>query len=103
FTLAPPQRSTLPPYTTLFRSHYPAQHRFGVGSRPKEHLLVGRRHTVRTGHRQPRHGNGGYRKRPLYAVQLLLPGVALRHTTVVRSEEHTSELQSRAKLVCRPL
>src|SRR6266700_4191688 len=57
-----PPRSTLFPYTTLFRSA------------------------------------GGL----LYYVQPHVPGGSLRDR-LVRSEEHTSELQSREKLVCRLL
>src|SRR2546428_6804909 len=60
-----PPRSTLFPYTTLFRSL-----RGGVGDGGKR-LLVVRPHAV--------HVDGG------------------------RSEEHTSELQSRSDLVCRLL
>src|SRR5438105_7351674 len=64
-----PPRSTLFPYTTLFRSRHPerqqAHHERGLG-----HTNVGRR-----GAKQAN----------------------------VRSEEHTSELQSRVDLVCRLL
>src|SRR2546429_6424012 len=71
-----PPRSTLFPYTTLFRS------RLDGGTDeclPREHLLL-----------RPPH--------ELHEVEddLLLGG---RH----RSEEHTSELQSRLHLVCRLL
>src|SRR3712207_8612480 len=75
-----PPRSTLFPYTTLFRStHTPANKpkiRFGrVPAAPRKPIWV---------------------------------GVALRTRTAVsgtarRSEEHTSELQSRQYLVCRLL
>src|SRR5438874_8668305 len=67
-----PPRSTLFPYTTLFRS-------FGPPRLPRP---------VRSGH----------------------PGIMERETgiepatnSLERSEEHTSELQSRRDLVCRPL
>src|SRR5690349_23885096 len=72
-----PPRSTLFPYTTLFRSRLPAQ---GHSPRP-----AARRH--------PRH-------RPWRVV-----AGAERHATADRgrSEEHTSELQSRRDLVCRLL
>src|SRR5690554_7073512 len=63
-----PPRSTLFPYTTLFRS-----------SRGVDLLLRARRLRLRAGARGPR---------------------ALRGR---RSEEHTSELQSRPHLVCRLL
>src|SRR5204862_4637363 len=61
-----PPRSTLFPYTTLFRSHHP---RYGQGEAP------GRRSDARR----------------------------TRHLPPRRSEEHTSELQSRRDLVCRLL
>src|SRR5436305_9377988 len=64
-----PPRSTLFPYTTLFRSDRAAQKR-----------LHSERRIVVTRHRLP-------------AGDLSLP----------RSEEHTSELQSRPHLVCRLL
>src|SRR5438034_2865183 len=57
-----PPRSTLFPYTTLFRSH-----RHAGARRPRQHVWQ---------HRDPR---------------------------VLRSEEHTSELQSHSDLVCRLL
>src|SRR5688572_31867826 len=61
-----PPRSTLFPYTTLFRSHDArmAQPRFPLDSRFRRHHVGGRD---------------------------------------VRSEEHTSELQSQSNLVCRLL
>src|SRR5690349_23149559 len=65
-----PPRSTLFPYTTLFRSRRP-------------------------GHRRRRAGHRGDRPRPVPAR----PG----HPRRPRSEEHTSELQSRRDLVCRLL
>src|SRR5256885_11051441 len=70
-----PPRSTLFPYTTLFRSHH---------VRPENHHLFGwgfaRRLTVRG------------------------EGRAFRHSVALgRSEEHTSELQSPCNLVCRLL
>src|SRR2546425_7600567 len=75
-----PPRSTLFPYTTLFRS--PALHAEGdlraAGDR-EEH--VARAPAVRGGHGSPQ------RTQPLCG----------------RSEEHTSELQSLAYLVCRLL
>src|SRR3989442_7112343 len=81
-----PPRSTLFPYTTLFRSLRPggvvrAQQVVGVRGRVSE---VGRRHR-RTAGPFPR--------------QLALPELEPR----LRSEEHTSELQSRPHLVCRLL
>src|SRR5258707_5288979 len=62
-----PPRSTLFPYTTLFRSHF-AQRILQEGGPDQDSRLV-------------------------YAMQVCL----------ARSEEHTSELQSRQYLVCRLL
>src|SRR2546429_3894612 len=73
-----PPRSTLFPYTTLFRSHGSVRRR-GVPPRP------GRPH--------------GVAARAL--GRPLRRGAALRQP--LRSEEHTSELQSRLHLVCRLL
>src|SRR3712207_7843021 len=71
-----PPRSTLFPYTTLFRSRRP--------NRPRRRL-----HGVRRPRSAPRGGPGG--------------GGAREHGRRGRSEEHTSELQSRQYLVCRLL
>src|SRR3989449_6957839 len=77
-----PPRSTLFPYTTLFRSHLP---------HPPNHaaLLV----RVEQGRlpRRPPHD---------HAVE---PRPDESGHVVARSEEHTSELQSRLHLVCRLL
>src|SRR5260221_6479356 len=62
-----PPRSTLFPYTTLFRSN--------------TKLVVGTRITL-----------------PAYVLNGYLPG-----QVSIRSEEHTSELQSHSDLVCRLL
>src|SRR5690625_5737225 len=82
------------PYTTLFRSaprrrrRYPPARR-GRGSRRREHSC--RRHVQRQHQRlgQPHRGHVGERSE--------------RHPSATRSEEHTSELQSRGHLVCRLL
>src|SRR2546425_10078885 len=87
-----PPRSTLFPYTTLFRSRGnlgPAVPEDGVRGRPhpaRDHLRRGR----------PLHGDPG-REPPR--------GPVLHHRRAAqrRSEEHTSELQSLAYLVCRLL
>src|SRR5690349_23017013 len=74
-----PPRSTLFPYTTLFRSHEP-----DVG-RPL---------------RQPPH----VPREPRAAIaDQHLHRVAVPGQLHLRSEEHTSELQSRRDLVCRLL
>src|SRR3712207_7710723 len=88
-----PPRSTLFPYTTLFRSFDPdpAAHRH-------QSLLGGLLRRVRVLVR--RYKGGG--DRHLYS-----PGRPVRDRPATgwgrRSEEHTSELQSRQYLVCRLL
>src|SRR2546422_2830843 len=78
-----PPRSTLFPYTTLFRS-----------SRERARPVVHEGKTA--GDREvPRRGDRG-RQRRRRAHQTILFARA-------RSEEHTSELQSRLHLVCRLL
>src|SRR3712207_8967964 len=78
-----PPRSTLFPYTTLFRSRGHA-----IGSRGQPRAS----HLVAPGGRARGHLDGRtvvLARRPLVDVR--------------RSEEHTSELQSRQYLVCRLL
>src|SRR3712207_7224879 len=72
-----PPRSTLFPYTTLFRS----------GRRPDPRRPPGRARR-RVGRRRPAGAHGDLRA---------------RGPRPARSEEHTSELQSRQYLVCRLL
>src|SRR5258707_7035468 len=86
-----PPRSTLFPYTTLFRSPLRTQ-------RPvvaRRHL-DGRHHVCR-GHTARRHGP---RREERHRRQLDLVELPDERD---RSEEHTSELQSRQYLVCRLL
>src|SRR2546430_7498294 len=72
-----PPRSTLFPYTTLFRSHGRCQPAVCVEHTPRQSLdFGGREHRIH-----------GFR----------------RGATRQRSEEHTSELQSQSNLVCRLL
>src|SRR2546422_7948941 len=91
-----PPRSTLFPYTTLFRSPRLDQ----IGERH-----VNRRHRVREG-RVDEALHLPVRVREVYGERVALlrdrradPDVGL----APRSEEHTSELQSRLHLVCRLL
>src|SRR5437660_5553815 len=81
----PPPRSTLFPYTTLFRSI--------VGT----HRLIEARSIRHRLHRDP-----DFLDRPPKPFGNLLIG-RLGWTIEERSEEHTSELQSRGHLVCRLL
>src|SRR3712207_8598801 len=79
-----PPRSTLFPYTTLFRSTVGALSAYCESPPPDPH-----------GGRPPRAGEAG-------GVGVLPPR-AQRDRHHRRSEEHTSELQSRQYLVCRLL
>src|SRR3712207_7184427 len=96
-----PPRSTLFPYTTLFRSEAGAGpgRPAGLDERPVEVL---RREQVAVEQEHPRRvqvGQGAERQQggePVVAGGVLL-------VVDDRSEEHTSELQSRQYLVCRLL
>src|SRR5690606_41561770 len=96
-TLLPPPTSPLFPYTTLFRSDLLAargqeDHRhLAEGSDPPAHLEAA---DVRQAHVQHQHVHAA----GAHPLHRLLPEQA-----VLRSEEHTSELQSRENLVCRLL
>src|SRR3712207_7071283 len=88
-----PPRSTLFPYTTLFRSREHVQHLAGRIA-PGDALRVGRKD------RQVAIPSVG----ELAALHPIDLGRKLRELSAVsRSEEHTSELQSRQYLVCRLL
>src|SRR3989442_7755062 len=78
-----PPRSTLFPYTTLFRS-----------------ADIGKRWTERTGV-EILDGIGSTEMLHIFLSNR--PGEVRYGTTGKRSEEHTSELQSRPHLVCRLL
>src|SRR5437016_6618944 len=96
---ARPPRSTLFPYTTLFRSRPGGQE--GV-------RLAGRRRGVGVAdglRRRARRGRGGRLERlgQTGANGGGGPAPLRRSGAVRRSEEHTSELQSLTNLVCRLL
>src|SRR2546425_5751605 len=76
-----PPRSTLFPYTTLFRSAMA--------------MAPGRTATAQRQRAHSRHGGAG----GAHAAQPAVPAIAV----AARTEEHTSELQSLAYLVCRLL
>src|SRR5690242_20827376 len=78
-----PPRSTLFPYTTLFRSGCDFRHRLD-----RADLVVG-------GLQAGEGGVGAQCRRELLGIDAALQ--------VHRSEEHTSELQSHVNLVCRLL
>src|SRR3712207_8079725 len=91
-----PPRSTLFPYTTLFRSTSP--------SIEKVHWSSGTRGVgpaERTGKSFTRYCPGG--TRPAVSACRRLPTNPRETKRCARSEEHTSELQSRQYLVCRLL
>src|SRR5687767_15210671 len=97
-----PPRSTLFPYTTLFRSRERPPHLvadFSTSAVSNGRVAVARRH----GDPVPADWVAD-----LGAGDVVLPaggfrGFALSMLVGVRSEEHTSELQSLAYLVCRLL
>src|SRR2546430_7558851 len=86
-----PPRSTLFPYTTLFRS--------------RSHLC--RRSTSRKHRRRPAGIRGAGLSRPCrrlgICASICLANADLAALFPLRSEEHTSELQSQSNLVCRLL
>src|SRR5205823_13672791 len=86
--LRPPPRPTLFPYTTLFRS--PA----GRPARRRGRPLRRRVHSALPGRGRQPGGGGADRRRA---------GQGDGRGQAERSEEHTSELQSLAYLVCRLL
>src|SRR3712207_8819752 len=91
-----PPRSTLFPYTTLFRSRQ---------GRTSSCALLGLGHDAsRTAHPGPT-GDLGVEVEPVdgRGVREVTPRLARQHPHDLRSEEHTSELQSRQYLVCRIL
>src|SRR5207249_9702480 len=93
----PPPQSTLFPYTTLFRS--PSQPEAG-GNRQ----TVSRRFLPRpAGPAQSCGQTGGAFSPPRIASTSDHPCPRRRRIRARRSEEHTSELQSRFDLVCRLL
>src|SRR5690625_6264227 len=88
----PPPTTTLFPYTTLFRSHRVHRH---LHRRHQGEGTPGRRRQegdhLRPGEERGRHLRGRCEPHQL------------RRAEAPRSEEHTSELQSRGHLVCRLL
>src|SRR2546430_4248551 len=89
-----PPRSTLFPYTTLFRSFYRL---------PTANMVQGWRDKAPPGFvyaiKGSRYITHMKKLRNLdHAVDRFF-----EHIRVLRSEEHTSELQSQSNIVCRPL
>src|SRR3712207_9454316 len=97
-----PPRSTLCPYTTLFRSAGEVVRRLGVGRAAGVEAQAQRRRGPALAQVLGVPGGG----QGQLAAQLAVGGAAERdahdvRALAVRSEEHTSELQSRQYLVCR--
>src|SRR2546427_9541840 len=78
-----PPRSTLFPYTTLFRSALSDGHAVALGFQENRLREITR----------------SYLARAMAQFSEMNP----HHIVVARSEEHTSELQSQSNLVCRLL
>src|SRR3712207_8603811 len=89
-----PPRSTLFPYTTLFRSKVDNAMLVNVLAREEDAFPVLRR-LLTDNHAEPRERRRLARRALRLARSLVRSGI--------RSEEHTSELQSRQYLVCRLL
>src|SRR5690554_7232286 len=93
-----PPRSTLFPYTTLFRS--PS---FSFEGHPnntsEEHLKT----LYELGFTRVSYGVQDYNPTVQQAIHRIQPFENVKRATDSRSEEHTSELQSRPHLVCRLL
>src|SRR5690348_17980970 len=87
--IRPPPRSTLFPYTTLFRSQFESR---GRADSHAERGMQPRSRSHHPGSRQLGIGPADVARRKNRARE-----------TVPRSEEHTSELQSPVHLVCRLL
>src|SRR2546422_6834347 len=88
-----PPRSTLFPYTTLFRSRTDALASFSNFGRRTVHLGAPGQEILST--------TPGNTYSSLSGTSMATPHVT--GVAALRSEEHTSELQSRLHLVCRLL
>src|SRR5256885_8746588 len=92
--IRPPPRSTLFPYTTLFRSHAGTRREPGTGGDAR------RRRRLRAEARVLSGGRGDRARRDDPQASREMDRGPPR---AFRSEEHTSELQSPCNLVCRLL
>src|SRR5207247_11433464 len=95
-----PPSTTLFPYTTLFRS------RTGAGGNTQQHeleLSEAGAHSAGSRWASSSHFNALVRVRSIQGLVGRRPELRLAGGKNFRSEEHTSELQSRVDLVCRLL
>src|SRR2546430_8177340 len=88
-----PPRSTLFPYTTLFRSINTPRETITKASRVP---ILQRFPASRTGNKAPKNAT-------TTPVTIVITQGVLKRGCTRRSEEHTSELQSQSNLVCRLL
>src|SRR2546425_4517725 len=86
-----PPRSTLFPYTTLFRSVYSAASQTGKGGRVNGSFASSIAKKLSN------------EVRAIWIIAKLIASAWGTNLLMLRSEEHTSELQSLAYLVCRLL
>src|SRR3712207_7040010 len=108
-----PPRSTLFPYTTLFRSEEPRKVLRGIPGvelrqLTEAELCCGSAGTYNMLQPEPARELGERKAAAVLATGADLmvtanPGCWMQVATTLRSEEHTSELQSRQYLVCRLL
>src|SRR3712207_8952569 len=96
--IRPPPRSTLSPYTTLFRSTADPTRQARRAAAKHGHAEPAGRAVLPRAHRLP-----GAASAATSGFPALAHGVQLYARLPPRSEEHTSELQSRQYLVCRLL
>src|SRR2546430_10744160 len=94
-----PPRSTLFPYTTLFRSQ------LQVVARPSSFAFKGKNEDVRQIGQALHVATvlGGSVRRAANRLRVTAQLTDARNGYNLRSEEHTSELQSQSNLVCRLL
>src|SRR2546430_13463792 len=85
-----PPRSTLFPYTTLFRSLETWQEGHGRRTKRCARMPI-TAEEIRNG------------STPRSSKRVIAPGASFVCSVLKRSEEHTSELQSQSNLVCRLL
>src|SRR3712207_6908146 len=85
-----PPRSTLFPYTTLFRS---------FTHKDQKHVAI-----IKLDYKKLYTHEIGYdEENEIVSIRMITNDIGIQDSQKIRSEEHTSELQSRQYLVCRLL